>query len=448
MSRDCMKWPIGALFALLCVIGLREAHAQARLDDAPVFNARSAGRDIASQADAGSGSSVLTAQAGSLSDDAALAGQRVRAAMTSGQRYTVSVTMKNTGSTTWTADAGYALGAQNPRDNTNWGIARVRPGAAVPPGQAYTFAIPVTAPAVGSYDMQWQMLQEYVRWFGATSSAPVIVEPAGLPTEPVTYIHTDVLGSPVARTDADGRLISRTRYEPYGATASGAEPTVGFTGHVNDADTGLVYMQQRYYDPVAGRFLSIDPVTADSNTGGSFNRYAYTNNSPYKYIDPDGRNPAVLPAAAGGTMVCGPICGGIAAGVVLIGGTYVAAKISNAIHNRKSDDAPKEARRPSRDVRAGADANATDSNGNLICVYCGEVMTTEPGHDDSREHDHVDPWADSHDSSAGNIVSGCKDCNRGPGGKGRQTPEQWGGKQGQFKDKPEPPPPPPETPAK
>jgi hypothetical protein len=50
-------------------------------------------------------------------------------------------------------------------------------------------------------------------------------------------------------------------------------------------------MQQRYYDPVAGRFLSIDPVTTDANTGGSFNRYAYANNNPYKYIDPDGRNP-------------------------------------------------------------------------------------------------------------------------------------------------------------
>ena len=51
-------------------------------------------------------------------------------------------------------------------------------------------------------------------------------------------------------------------------------------------------MQQRYYDPVAGRMLSIDPVTTDANSGNSFNRYAYANNSPYKYIDPDGREAA------------------------------------------------------------------------------------------------------------------------------------------------------------
>lgn len=106
----------------------------------------------------------------------------------------------------------------------------------------------------------------------------------------VTYVHTDGLGSPVARTNASKQVISRTRYEPYGYVAAGAQPTIGFTGHVNDVDTGLTYMQQRYYDPVAGRFLSIDPVTTDANTGGSFNRYAYANNSPYKYIDPNGRN--------------------------------------------------------------------------------------------------------------------------------------------------------------
>jgi RHS repeat-associated protein len=105
----------------------------------------------------------------------------------------------------------------------------------------------------------------------------------------VVYEHTDGLGSPVAKTNASAALISRTRYEPYGATAAGTEPTIGFTGHLNAANLGLVDMQQRFYDPVAGRFLSIDPVLTDTNAGNNFNRYAYANNNPYKYIDPDGR---------------------------------------------------------------------------------------------------------------------------------------------------------------
>ena len=89
-----------------------------------------------------------------------------------------------------------------------------------------------------------------------------------------TYVHTDALGSPVAKTNASKAIVSITRYEPYGMTWAGNTPTLGFTGHVNDADTGLTYMQQRYYDSLAGRLLSIDPVVSDANTGASFNRYA------------------------------------------------------------------------------------------------------------------------------------------------------------------------------
>ncbi|MGH8051121.1 MAG: RHS repeat-associated core domain-containing protein [Arenimonas sp.] len=49
---------------------------------------------------------------------------------------------------------------------------------------------------------------------------------------------------------------------------------------------------QRYYDPVIGRFLSVDPVETDPNSGDSFNRYAYANNNPYLFVDPDGRDGA------------------------------------------------------------------------------------------------------------------------------------------------------------
>ncbi len=49
------------------------------------------------------------------------------------------------------------------------------------------------------------------------------------------------------------------------------------------------HRSQRYYDPGIGRFLSVDPVTADGNTGSNFNRYWYANNNPYKFTDPDGR---------------------------------------------------------------------------------------------------------------------------------------------------------------
>ena len=57
---------------------------------------------------------------------------------------------------------------------------------------------------------------------------------------------------------------------------------------VQDPSSGLSYMQQRYYDPMIGRFLSVDPVSARSS-GDNFNRYWYANNNPYTNTDPDGR---------------------------------------------------------------------------------------------------------------------------------------------------------------
>lgn len=62
----------------------------------------------------------------------------------------------------------------------------------------------------------------------------------------------------------------------------------GYTGHVEDNDLQLTYMQQRYYDPLIGRFYSNDPVGFTASNPMMFNRYAYANNNPYKFVDPDG----------------------------------------------------------------------------------------------------------------------------------------------------------------
>jgi uncharacterized protein RhaS with RHS repeats len=53
-------------------------------------------------------------------------------------------------------------------------------------------------------------------------------------------------------------------------------------------------MQARYYNPVIGRFYSNDPLDSIGHLSKrdlhGFNRYAYANNNPYKYIDPDGED--------------------------------------------------------------------------------------------------------------------------------------------------------------
>lgn len=122
------------------------------------------------------------------------------------------------------------------------------------------------------------------------AAAVLLFGAATAQAQTVIYYHTDALGSPVATTDASGNVIERSEYEPYGRLLN--RPLTdgpGYTGHVSDAATGLSYMQQRYYDPGIGRFLSRDPVTANANTGANFNSYWYANNNPYRFTDPDGR---------------------------------------------------------------------------------------------------------------------------------------------------------------
>jgi RHS repeat-associated protein len=116
------------------------------------------------------------------------------------------------------------------------------------------------------------------------------LSPSAIAQTTVTYIHTDALGSVVAESDANGNVIKRYDYEPYGAVVGGqVMDGPGYTGHVSDSATGLSYMQQRYMDPQLGVFLSVDPVTAYEQPVGQFNRYWYANGNPYKFTDPDGR---------------------------------------------------------------------------------------------------------------------------------------------------------------
>jgi RHS repeat-associated protein len=82
---------------------------------------------------------------------------------------------------------------------------------------------------------------------------------------------------------------SQQHYRPFGETIEAPKDDVGYTGHKFDTDLGLSYMQQRYFNPVTGRFLSNDPIGIRSVH--SFNRYAYANNNPFRYVDPDGQLP-------------------------------------------------------------------------------------------------------------------------------------------------------------
>ena len=95
--------------------------------------------------------------------------QSVPASMFAGQSYSVTVTMKNNGGTTWTPASSYRLGSQNPGDNTVWGAGRVNLGGgdSIGSGVSKSFTFNAVAPATpGTYNFQWRMVQDGVEWFG------------------------------------------------------------------------------------------------------------------------------------------------------------------------------------------------------------------------------------------------------------------------------------------
>ncbi len=126
-----------------------------------------------------------------------------------------------------------------------------------------------------------------------------IAGPDGLPLEQVDasgntlYSYRDQLGSTRELGDASGRIVAASRYDAYGAplakTGTASTP-FGYAGAYTDGETGLQYLQARYYDPQTAQFLTRDPLV--SATGQP---YAYTGNNPLNATDPAGLCDVALP---------------------------------------------------------------------------------------------------------------------------------------------------------
>lgn len=106
-------------------------------------------------------------------------------------------------------------------------------------------------------------------------------------TELDIYHITDYLSSATIRLHDDGSEIDREEYYPYGDTAvrSFTQKRYRFTGKEKDEESGLYYMNARYYASWCNKFLSIDPLAA-KYAGQS--PYVYANCNPLKFNDPSG----------------------------------------------------------------------------------------------------------------------------------------------------------------
>jgi len=109
--------------------------------------------------------------------------------------------------------------------------------------------------------------------------------PAG---DQTTRYLTDDLSNVVRQTISSGSITQTFSYEPYGQSSTPTTTTfpIQYTGRLPVSD-GLYYYRARFYDPVAGRFLSEDPI----GLAGGINLFAYVGGNPVGFIDPLGLAP-------------------------------------------------------------------------------------------------------------------------------------------------------------
>ncbi len=99
------------------------------------------------------------------------------------------------------------------------------------------------------------------------------------------FYQNDHLGTPQKLTAQNGMVVWATQYSAFGKATIGTEiitNNLRFPGQYYDAETGLHYNFQRYYDPGIGRYVSVDPIGFE---GGSLNFYGYTENNPINAFD-------------------------------------------------------------------------------------------------------------------------------------------------------------------
>ena len=117
------------------------------------------------------------------------------------------------------------------------------------------------------------------------------------------YYGTNSRGDIEVIYNSDGTLHARYDYDAYGKILSVTAPDgtnitapyaianlnpLRYRSYVYDTETGLYYLQSRYYDPVTCRFINADAYMSTGQGITGNNMFAYCNNNPVNYYDPSG----------------------------------------------------------------------------------------------------------------------------------------------------------------
>ena len=103
--------------------------------------------------------------------------------------------------------------------------------------------------------------------------------------------------------DAFGAILGASNHNGYNIV--NVNP-IRYRSYYYDKETGLYYLNSRYYDPETGRFISPDSLDyLDPETLGGINLYSYCNNNPVMFADPRGHMPEWVKWVIGGLAIAG-----------------------------------------------------------------------------------------------------------------------------------------------
>ena len=140
------------------------------------------------------------------------------------------------------------------------------------------------------------------------------------------YYHPDYLAHNEYITDITGRPYRYFHYSAFGESLIEKNKNYGqfsspyrFNGKELDPETGNYYYGARYYNPVWGVWLGVDPLAAKMPAWSPYN---YTFNNPIRFIDPDGRAPVDCPSCWqrfwGGVQFLGGLAEGVGGTALLV----------------------------------------------------------------------------------------------------------------------------------
>jgi RHS repeat-associated protein len=156
------------------------------------------------------------------------------------------------------------------------------------------------------YDSSGNLTEQTIFVYDATgrSIAEYSTEIASIEQAKVAYLTSDHLGSPRINTDANGAVVARHDYHPFGEEITTSQrtyhPEYGgdavrkqFTGYERDYESNFDFAEARYHDYGRGRFSSPDPLASSASPvlPETWNRYVYSLNNPLRFVDPTGMSP-------------------------------------------------------------------------------------------------------------------------------------------------------------